>query len=396
MIDSDQNKILNDINKLNLLIYPLIFIIIIYIITVYDNVYQAAVNLNNAYNVGKRENSECGFEFMEAETPNFQIYQLIDGDYKNKGFNLLYNANISLINVWKYLSLISILSIIIVAFIIIRVYYRKDTDIFPRKKLYFMIIVILFILHRIIIKYKDILVYKKQNETDLQLSTWNISSTGKITPPTPVYLIITLLLIFIYSKSIWAIVLLLIYIFLYISIYIIKTNSISIINVVNNNYLPHITTIQSTIINMLNSSLTPSNIVQTVQDYFKRNIKRLEQIDGDDGLLDPPRLNYLWKYIMHQNGKELDILCPNDANRITIMNELRALRNEQNIIKITKQFINRATVLFSILSIFIFYATFHLIYNISATSASLLIGLLVIIIAILGPWYGILMNIVTN
>jgi hypothetical protein len=195
-----------------------------------------------------------------------------------------------------------------------------------------------------------------------------------------------------------------------------NSTSLDVIGSINSTYEPTITDIQSNIMFILNddpkASPNPSTTVpiyppSTSADQLKvfliKNIKAIEKVDGDNFILQDYK-NNLWKYLIHQNGNELSDIysATSDAktqNCITnIRTGMRKLRNDTSIPKTLSTFTNTTLQFAIIIFSFIFFAVFHFIYKYRnhPVSASLFISSLAILLVILGPIYGWIMQVASK
>jgi hypothetical protein len=195
-----------------------------------------------------------------------------------------------------------------------------------------------------------------------------------------------------------------------------NSTSLDVIGSINSTYESTIADIQTNIKRILNDDpkaspnpattapiMPPSTSADKLKVFLIKNIKAIENVDGDNFILQDYSDN-LWKYLIHQNGNELSDIysATSDAktqNAITnIRTGMRKLRNDKSIPKTLTTFTNTTLQFAIIIFSLIFFAVFHFIYKYrnQPVSASVFISSLAISLVILGPMYGWIMKVASK
>jgi hypothetical protein len=404
---------------------------------------KSASQIDSVYKYGKREKSECGIEYLEYNSPNYHVYNLINGS-KHLSNNMLYAF--TLVKVAWFVLITGMVIILILDLNEI----RNDTVNYTQKIIKttsgILILLGLAYLYYIIgtnilglspyqsiglstqnqqsvtssrSAYDFFLKFKNQIQTaDIGKPITNSSDFVKMYLPSTLLILIPLLWL-LYIKNLNVDSKYIIYITLYVLTIIIAIEfyktSINVLSIFNNVYEPLKDNINTQISNILPSppvdfTKVPSSPPQSYQDKllieFIQNIKSTQTTDGDNFILsdytgtgDKSSIG-LWAFINHQNGNELnDILnfnttTANDSNLAkyigSIRTSMRALRNDTQISGAITHF-TRSTLTLAITIIgIILFGIFHAIYNDigKPVTASVTIVSLIILFGISGPFYG--------
>jgi hypothetical protein len=359
--------------------------------------------------LGTREKSECGNEYLESETPNYEVYNVI---VKDKSASSQMNTAFLFVQfAWAILIIylfIAIMIDIVKIFKDIRATPITDKSSIPPLFLG-ILTTILFIIY--LITYSIYI-----NKIRLGLSNADIggSNNKNFTQLLALYLptLYAILPVFYiaykdpenFSGSYFIIA------FLYVIIITIaiqfNLTSLNVISTLNSSYNTNVNELNSKIQALLTNA--SSNTKTKLKDIIKQNVKAKEVTDGDNFIIDD-KIGQYWKYILHQNGKELDLFMnessvdyeSNQSTRATITNIrvlMRKLRNDQDVPYAVNKFVNgtlnAATVVFTL----ILFAIFHFMYKHmnKPVAASMIIGCILVFLIILGPFYGVASLVVTK
>jgi hypothetical protein len=399
--------------------------VILIVLSLAYNIY-AAYNLDFLMKYGSRENSECGNEYMEIETANYQIYNVIASPNTTYS-SYMYNAFKFIQGAYITIFIAITINILIDFGIIINNRGTLGLTISDSKKTIIWGILTLVIMISSIISYlvkvyapyitpmfqdfktADIIIKKPDIKKQLELYLTPISFL--ILPP-----LLFIGYIATYNQSKFSFKFDKEY-FTFIAFYVIiiiisikfNTSSLGVIGSIHNVYEPATETIKSKLNTILGANPTtypampPSTSSDQLKAFLIKNIKSIEKVDGDNFILQDYNDKF-WKYLIHQNGKELEDIyksAPDTDTRnaiTTIRSNMRTLRNDTTIsgsltgfTNITIQF---AVIVFSL----IVFAIFHLMYKHyqQPVTASIFIGSFALFLLILGPIYGWIMRVVSK
>jgi hypothetical protein len=417
-----KSKILPIINKAGITI-PILCILI----SVMYN-FQIAYKIDYASKYGLRQKSECGNEYMEIESQNYQIYNtVIKNTVETKDIsNDEKVAFIIIFAAWLFMIITLIIHLLMTIYslhsnIILSPTAHGNAKFNIEKLINIIVGVVVFIGA---ILYIALSVTYTNSTLMPQIKTANIGDIKVVKSKTSkmlyqIYLPSLALLIppiiyVIYKNQYDSIFL--IYAILYTILFLVSyyecINFVSINSTIESNYSELITKIQqqiNTIIGSdgLNVTAMPSIPPHSDSDKLKflliQNIKSFETTDGDNFILTDYKDSY-WKYLIHQNGRELNDIyesSTNAANKAAIdiiRNNMRALRNDTSIINelntFTHSILGFAIVILSI----VIFAIFHLLYkhNNRPVTATMIVALLSLLLIITGPIYGIIMRVVSK
>ena len=378
---------------------------------------QSASQIDLIYKYGIREKSECGIEYLEYNSPNYHVYNLINGS-KHLSNNMLYAF--TLVKIAWFTLITGMVIILLLDLNKIRtdnITYTKKIQITTSVLIFALIVAYFYV----VVKTNANLFSKMRNQlntSDIGKPITNSKDFVKMYLPSTL-LIITPLLWLLYVTNYKVDSKYIIYIAIYILTIIVAIEfyrtSIKVLSIFNSVYEPIKDNINNQINNILPSSSVdftkvPKSPPQTYQDKLLieliQNIKTSQITDGDNFILSDYTGNGdkksigLWPFIYHQNGNELnDILnfnadSANNSNLAkyigSIRTSMRQLRNDTQISGAITHF-TRSTLTFAI-TVFgiILFGIFHAIYNDlgKPVTASVTIVSLIILFAISLPFYG--------
>ena len=385
---------------------------------------RAASWISFANKYGTRGRSECGNEYLEIVTPNYQIYELIKGDpgdkYHGKEASKIMTNAFILVQV-SWIILITGLFILVTT----DLYDVIPTGLGKIAKFKNPAVILLVVSVVGYISYLSTYsTYIKKLVDGMKNADLAQSGMPKVSNMTRLYAL--------YLPTLAAIIPILylivkqtadfntsyyIYAILYVIIISIaiqfNSTSLNLISTVNATYWAITEDLQNKITSILggNSTAAPNRPATNAQDQLKidliQNIKSVETTDGDNFILNDYK-DVLWKYLLHQNGNELQDLLTNYAsdpnigaittavNQIRI--DMRNLRTDTSLQKAASSF-TTSTLQFAIIIFFvIFYAIFHFIYKHLARPihASVGIASIVLLLVIIGPLYGWLQAVINK
>lgn len=385
----------NILNKVGIIV-PILFILV-----------SLFININSAYNLdfllkyGSREKTECGNEYMEIETPNYQVYNALSSNSALS--KSMRNAFILVQVAWVIL----VTGIIITILSDINIIYQtiKNT---PNSSYYLLVILIGFIVFSTYLIY--IAVYSvninglvsNMSVADIGTNSNNTSKLLGLYLPTLTLLLPILWIGFNNNidgfDSVYFIYALLFILVVSIAIQY-NSTSLNLFSTVNSSYSSNIDTIQAnirSIIGTTNAENMPLLPPQTSSDRLKidliKNIKSVETVDGDNFILHDYNQFY-WKYLMHQNGNELSDIYQDttvQSNVKNIRTQMRNLRNNTSIQTATTSFTN-STIQFAIVILsLLIYIIFHFFYKHvgKPITATLIVAFITFLLLIIGPLYG--------
>jgi hypothetical protein len=397
----------------------LLVAVLLIVVSLAFNIY-AAYNLDFLMKYGSREKSECGNEYMEIETPNYQIYNVIASP------NTTYSSY--MYDAFKYIQVAYITIFIAITFNILidfgKIYRdRLSLNLTPYQMITAVIILALTIagiISYLVTVYTPYINPMLQNfkTADIIIKKPDIKHLLGLYL-TPIAFILPLGFIgyiaytqpenrsFIFDKTY------LTFVTLYIIIITISikfnTSSLGVIGSIHSVYEPATENIKSNLNAILGTDVTtypampPSTSSDQLKVFLIKNIKSIEKVDGDNFILQDYKDN-LWKYLIHQNGKELEDIYKSASTDTTtkaitsIRSNMRILRNDTTIVGSLTGFTN-ITIQFAIIvfSLLVF-AIFHLMYKHyeKPVTASIFIGSLALFLLILGPIYGWIMRVVSK
>jgi hypothetical protein len=398
-----------------------IFISVAFIITAIALNIRAASWMNFATKYSIRNQAECGNEYLEIDTPTYTIYEIVAESKKI----LPYMTNSFIIT---QVALYVILTFIVVlfAFDLYGLTEKFKNDIFHKRirQICQLAIIILLVGYLIYLSIS----FEVFDKIFTDMETAHISDLNSIINNKgilskqylPTLAFFTPILLLIWNKV--DITKYAIFVLLYIVIisFSFKMNA-SILNLIyqstnlfQTNVLDPVNGIQHNVEQILTDTVTNVGITvppppppfTTYENQMKydlmQNIKSHEIVDGDAFILQDYAGKY-WKYIIHQNGNELNdllIAYPNNpvlAGYITnIRNKMRNLRNDTTIQEAAQQYtqttLNFAVLLITVILFAIFHFTYvHLKRPVTATVS---MSSVVLLLLIIGPLYGWVMRIV--
>ena len=409
----DPNKIINIIN-----IAFIVIAIVFTLVSILLNI-NVGSKLDFLSKYGSREKLECGNEYMEIDTPNYQIYNQLSTDNKSLA-SVMLNGFILLQVSWMVIILGLTISICYDYFNI----WKKNRDnnqLNPNpnkfyKRLSMMMMVLtgiswaLYFSLYIALGIQPILANIKAADISTDRKG-NIKKLLKLYLPTLSILIPIIGLLFINKEETNTIYMLYAVLYIIVIVLAIKFNSKSLDLITNfdSSYKPIVDDIQSkitTLIGTTNPTAMPQMPPTTVSDKLKyiliHNIKSVEKIDGDNFILNDYKDQY-WKYLIHQNGNELSEIY-NDANTTekatidTIRTQMRELRKNTNLTDLVDEYTS-TTLYFSLVMILIIaFGLFHLVFKHlnKPITATLGIGVITVLLLISGPIYGWIMRVKTK
>jgi hypothetical protein len=381
----------------------------------------AAYNLDFASKYGLREKNECGNEYLEIETPNYQIYNLIAAPNKTMS-SYMKNAFIFVQVAWMIL----ITAICMKLFIDIYTYFkiqRNENSTNPMIKFPFVplgwliLIVCAYIAYfGTYTNYINNLVKGMANADIGNTSTPKASNLKKLFAlylPTLSLIVPIIYVAYINFENFDTIYL--IYALLYVIIISLaiqfNTKSLNVISVVNSSYSNTVDDIQKKIVSILGTDTAatslPKKPPQTDKDKLKtfliQNIKSIETTDGDNFILQDYK-NAYWKYLIHQNGNELKDIYSSSTDAEAkksidkIRTDMRNLRNDKSLQSAVNDF-TQSTLSFAI-TIFsiILFGLFHFVYKHldRPVIGTLSISFIALLFVIIGPVYGWLMRVISK
>ena len=380
---------------------------------------RAASWISFANKYGTRGRSECGNEYLEYVAPNYQIYELIKGDpgdkYHGKEASKIMTNAFILVQV-SWIILITGLFILVTT----DLYDVIPTGLGKIAKFKDPAVILLVVSVAGYISYLSTYsLYINKLVSGMKNADLAQSGVPKVSNMTRLYslylptlaAIIPILYIIYYQarpfNSSYYIYAILYVIIISIAIQF-NSTSLNVISTVNTTYWAITEDLQNKINNILilsngNPTAAPNRPATNAQDQLKidliQNIKSVETTDGDNFILNDYK-DVLWKYLLHQNGNELQDLLTNYASdpnigAITdavkqIRVDMRNLRTDTSLQKAASSF-TTSTLQFAIIIFFvIFYAIFHFIYKHLARPihASVGIASIVLLLVIIGPLYG--------
>jgi hypothetical protein len=394
----------------------LLVAVLLIVLSLAFNIY-AAYNLDFLMKYGTREKSECGNEYMEIETPNYQIYNAIAppnttySSYMYNAFNFIQVAYITIF--------IAITANILLDFSIL--YKERLTLNLTTYQMITAVIILALTISGIIgylfrvyapyitpmlqnFKTADIIIKKPDIKHLLALY---LSPIAFILP------LVFIGYIAYYNSSFKFDKTYLTYVAIYFIIIAISikfnTSSLDVIGSIHDIYEPTKNDIQQRIIDIIGvgdkatsaPAIPPSTSADQLKVFLIKNIKAIEKVDGDNFILQDYKDN-LWKYLIHQNGNELSNIYTSAPDAQGYISDIRAymrkLRNNtsisQKISTFTNLTIQFAIIVFSLLV----FAIFHLMYKHfeKPVTASILIGSLALFLLILGPISGWIMQVIAK
>jgi len=388
---------------------------------------RAASWISFANKYGTRERLECGNEYLEIITPNYQIYELIKGDpgdiYHGKEASKIMTNAFILVQV-SWIVLITGLFILVTADLYDIILLDKRVNTFEKIK-HPAVILLVVSVAGYISYLSTYSVYINKLVDGMKNADLAASGVPKVSNMSQLYalylptlaVIIPILYIIVYQSlpfnSSYYIYAILYVIIISIAIQF-NSTSLNLISTVNTSYAPTIEDLQNKVKSILGTNPTqvPNRAAdRTAQDQLKidliQNIKSVETTDGDNFILNDYK-EQLWKYLLHQNGNELQNLLtnyPNDpkigaittaVNKIRI--DMRNLRTDTSLQKAASAF-TTSTLQFAIIIFFvIFYAIFHFIYKHLARPIHASVGTasIVLLLVIIGPLYGWLQAVINK
>ena len=392
---------------------PVIFIIFALLLNI-----TAAYNLDFATKYGLREKNECGNEFLEIETPNYQIYNLIAAPNKTMS-SYMKNAFIFVQVAWMIL----ITAMTAKVFSDIYTYFQSQRNInnsLPILPLLWLILIgcAYFAYFGFFSKYINNLV---QGMANADLGHHGTPKVGNLKRLFALYLptlsLIAPIIYVAYINFENFDTIYLIYALLYIIIISLaiqfNLKSLNVISLVNTSYSWIVEDIQKNLVNIIGTDATSTNLPQKppqtdtdkLKTFLIQNIKSIEKTDGDNFILQDYKTAY-WKYLLHQNGNELsDIYRTNSTSGDniktyidTIRKYMRNLRNDQSLQSAVNEF-TQSTILFAI-TVFsiILFGLFHFVYEHLGRPVigTLGISFIALLFVIIGPVYGWLMRVISK
>jgi len=387
------------------------------------NIY-AAYNLDFLKKFGTREKKECGNEYLEVETPNYQIYKVIAppnttySSYMYNSFKFIQGAYITIFIAFSVNLFIDLYKI------------GMDSSLPQQIRILTVIVAILMasgISSYLATVYAPYITPMFQNfkTADIIIKKPDTSRLLALYL-TPMAFLLPLGFIgyvvythaanspITFDKS-YLTFIIVYFIIITVSIKF-NSTSLDVIGSINSTYESTIADIQTNIKRILNDDpkaspnpattapiMPPSTSADKLKVFLIKNIKAIENVDGDNFILQDYSDN-LWKYLIHQNGNELSDIysATSDAktqNAITnIRTGMRKLRNDKSIPKTLTTFTNTTLQFAIIIFSLIFFAVFHFIYKYrnQPVSASVFISSLAISLVILGPMYGWIMKVASK
>lgn len=391
-----------------LLVIAIIFIFISIILNI-----NAAYKLDYLSKYGKREKEECGNEFMELETPNYQIYNELSLKNNTKSLGKVIVNGFILLQV-SWMIVITALSLNIG----LDFWEMRDSLIRTNITIILIISILAFwstYVGLYIVNIKGIIANIATANIAIDRKA-NIKKLYKLYLPT-LLLIIPILVIAILNKSSFNTIYV-IYGIIYILIIVLaikfNSKSIDLVSGVDSTYQIIINDIQSNIISLIGTKtgettlntdmpqMPPTSVSDKLKYYLIHNIKSAEIVDGDNFILQDYQNNY-WKYIIHQNGKELseiyDIASNTQKTNIdTIRKNMRKLRNITPLQDLVSEYTTTTLYFAMVIILIILFGLYHLLFKHLNRPVTATIGIstITILLLIIGPLYGWLMRIVSK
>jgi hypothetical protein len=376
-----------------------------------------------------RNQAECGNEYLIIDTPNYAIYEMLK---ERKALVSQIMNSFILIQVAWYVVITSIVLLTFFDFTIINHLNVSETLIELIKKgdihkIFTLLFPLLILIGYAIYIGISIAGFKKiisdmqtADISDLNSITNNKNVLFKQYVPSVVFFAPIILLFVLTCNSKYAdeidVSKYFIYPVLYVLIILIslKLNK-SVLNLlyqVYNTYIPNVTDSNNGLETIIEKMLIDPKGVYQITDapppapfttyqnqlkhYIMQNIKSHEIVDGDAFILHDYKGNY-WKYLLNQNGKELNELLltyPNDSvltgNIQSIRRTMRTLRNNTSIKEAIDAYSTETMRYGLMIIILILFALFHFVYKHlqRPITASLVTASIVFLCVILGPIYG--------
>lgn len=391
-------------------ISPIIFIMVSIILNIIT-----AYKLDFLLKYGVRDKNECGNEYMEIESPNYQIYNALSEDSKSLSNNMK-NAFILIQVAWIIL-ITAITFKLLLDFIAI---YISVPNFKENIKLKLGSLVIIGLIIASYISYLTVFsiyidgIVKNLGVGEIGISNINTSNNFKkllaLYLPTLVLILPIIIKLFInIDINIDSVFIIFGVLYIFIIVIAIQYNytSLELLSSINSTYSTSIGNIQSNIMAIVGTANTDKMPVippTTSSDKLKldliQNIKSIENVDGDNFILHDYKTKF-WKYLTHQNGNELKDLQSDNTitSQLTIIrNEMRNIRNDTSVRSATESYtsttLNFAIIILSI----ILYMLFHFVYKHlnKPVTASIGISIIILISLIVGPLYGWIMRVVSK
>ena len=391
-------------------ISPIIFIMVSIILNIIT-----AYKLDFLLKYGVRDKNECGNEYMEIESPNYQIYNALSEDSKSLSNNMK-NAFILIQVAWIIL-ITAITFKLLLDFIAI---YISVPNFKENIKLKLGSLVIIGLIIASYISYLTVFsiyidgIVKNLGVGEIGISNINTSNNFKkllaLYLPTLVLILPIIIKLFInIDINIDSVFIIFGVLYIFIIVIAIQYNytSLELLSSINSTYSTSIGNIQSNIMAIVGTANTdkmPVIPTTTSSDKLKldliQNIKSIENVDGDNFILHDYKTKF-WKYLTHQNGNELKDLQSDNTitSQLTIIrNEMRNIRNDTSVRSATESYtsttLNFAIIILSI----ILYMLFHFVYKHlnKPVTASIGISIIILISLIVGPLYGWIMRVVSK
>ena len=396
--------------------------ILLVFIGIVFNIY-ASSQINFQYKYGTFNQRECGNEYLEIDTPNYQIYDLFTN--KPHFIQLIVNSFILLQVGW--------ITFITSIYILVSLDLISMKDITPFKRLFHLGIIgvfgMLFVSY--LITFSINIKNRRKFLTAIRpniVNTFQTYSLFKFYLPTILWILPVIYLAI--TNSADTISKYSIFIALYVLIIAIEiqlnASVFKLLSSFEEVYLPIVSNddgLEKMVEHILkdtsgaNIPITQPpppdhtnyqlNYQNAFKHYLMKNIKSRETTDGDSFVLTDKEGSY-WKYLLHQNGNELKDLLDNYSNDsnskaltayITqIRKNLRTLRNDTKLSESVTNYSDNIQLYSIAIFMVILFAIYHFIYTHlnNPVFASVMTGTIVLLAVIIGPTYGFITNVMNK
>ena len=376
---------------------------------------NSVVYINQTFKLGERLRSECGNEFLEAETGNYQLYnQVVNSSVKTVQ---PIKSSLNVMQANMFLMLFGGLAMLTSQYHNLVAEKLKDSgDSVATSVKRFIPVVVGGALAVTYLSVFTVYAREQTKRFDITelvpaVATQEMARTRSLYVPPFIGLVVAAA---VYKSlpstatkySLAHLLLGAVFVVGYAMFITFKMDMFKITGTFSAQYTPLIKRIQSNVMALRSQPLAAGELEQ----ILRRNIKHYEEVDEGDAELISNRESALWPYLMHQNGRELESVKQtaadsNPAEGImtsintaidNIRSDMRKLRTLKQVGVVSDNLMKHAATIGFIGFAVLFYCVFHYNYkngyNIMMT---IVLCISIILLLIAGPMYGWIVSVVS-